>query len=235
MVKDMAAPRHLMSARISDLSRDSLRVAWQAVSRASIIYAESARAVRHYLEQTACHHHVFYEVKRLVGIGKARMKEYRCGQAKHNKYGGDDSRAIAHDDEEATTDLDGDSSYIGNGWGQGERRGFNQRNRRVVAHDFAYSTHHEWQADEQTANEGEISRSAHNICSDFSVHLGGGPRGARPSRAANRVHASAIDHVHGDFHAEAKLGGLRSLPSHFNVLSCRTRLLHRSTLRISAI
>jgi hypothetical protein len=141
-------PLTALDLKCLDLSGDSLHLAWQAVSRASIVDAESARAVRHYLKQTACHHHVFYEVKCLVGIGKVGMKEYRCGHAKQYKYGGDASRTIAHDDEEATADFDGDSPYIGNDWGQGERRGFNQRNRRVVAHDFAYSTHHEWQADE---------------------------------------------------------------------------------------
>lgn len=60
-----------------DLSGERLRLACQAVSRASIINAESARAVRHYLKQAACHHHVFYEVKCLVGIGKVDVKEYR--------------------------------------------------------------------------------------------------------------------------------------------------------------
>src|ERR1700730_7718220 len=99
------------------------RTAWQAVFRASTIDAEGARAVRHDLEQTACHYHVLDEVKRLVGIGEVGVKEHRCGQAKQSKYGGDDARPIAHDDEEATADLDGDSSYISNGCGQGERRG----------------------------------------------------------------------------------------------------------------
>src|ERR1700682_2759712 len=51
-----------------------------------------------------------------------------------------------------------------------------------------------------------------------------GPEGLGPLARANRGQASAIDHLHGDFHSEAKLGGLRSLPSHFNVLSWR-RLL----------
>jgi hypothetical protein len=133
---------------VSRLSGDSQRAAWQAISRASIIDAESARAVRHYLEQTACHHQVFYEVKCLVGIGKVSMKEDRRGQAEERKYDGNDTCPIAHDKEATTADFDRDSSQISKGRGQRECGGLDQCDRGVVAHDFAYSAHHEWQADE---------------------------------------------------------------------------------------
>ena len=41
-----------------------------------------------------------------------------------------------------------------------------------------------------------------------------------PLTRAELDQASAIRHVHGDFHAEAKLGSPRSFPFHLNVLSC---------------
>src|SRR4029077_9854268 len=40
-----------------------------------------------------------------------------------------------------------------------------------------------------------------------------GPEWLGPLARTNRGQGSVIDHVHGDFHTEAKLGGLRSLPS----------------------
>jgi hypothetical protein len=145
----------------------------RAFSRAPIIDAESACAVRHDLQQTTCHHEVFNEVKRLVWIRELSVKEHRCGQAKQSEYGGDDARLIAEDNEEAAADFDGDSPYIGKRCGQGERRGPDKRSGRVVSHDFAYSAHHKWQADEQAANKGKISSSVHMFDSDFRFDRAG--------------------------------------------------------------
>jgi hypothetical protein len=84
-----------------------------------IVDAEGARTIRHDLEETARHDDVLDEVERLVGIGEVGVEEHRRSEAEQGEDGGNDARLTAQDYERPATDLDGNSSNIGQGGGNG--------------------------------------------------------------------------------------------------------------------
>jgi hypothetical protein len=63
-----------------------------------------------------------------------------------------------------------------------------------------------------------VDTRVYSLCTlltDRSGRIHPGLKGSGPLARADPGWVSAISHVHGNFHAEAKIGSLRSFPFHF--------------------
>src|ERR1700686_1062767 len=111
-------------------------------------------------------------MERLIGIGKISVEAHGRGEAKQCEHYGHDARLIAKDDKLAATALNSDCPAVCQWRRQWELRRLNQGNRSGVICDLAQATGHEWQANEQAANEPKIAGGVHGFGSVFTTSGG---------------------------------------------------------------